>query len=107
MRLTIAAVPVVVGRFNLQIRDPGVIRYVAFERKKSLIMARGTPEFEEVPVLFMESSPDQPTRNRNLVVIRQGDVIEVEDDERYVWCGTGLGSMIGVIHVFEMRKVQA
>ena len=104
MRLTIAAVPCAPGRFRLKIKNPGIVRYVAFEQKKALVMTQGRPDFEEVPILFVESSPDLPVVEHEFVVVNHGDVLTVEDDERATWVATGVSAKMGVVHVFEMRE---
>jgi hypothetical protein len=107
MRITIAAVPVVIGRFKLQIREPGTIRGMAFERKPTLVMTRGAPDFEEVPILFIESSPNMPARTRTFVVITHGEVVESDDAESADWRATTVGGPKGALHCFEVKEMQA
>ena len=102
-RLTVTAIPVIVGEFDLTIRDPGLVHHVAFERKKSLVMTAGTPDFEEVPVLFIEASPDAPARKHRFMVINHGDVFEPNDDATATWRATGMSATGAIVHVFEMR----
>ncbi len=102
MRLTVAAAPVIVGRFELTIRDPGIVRHIAFEQKPTLVMTRGAPEFEDVPVLFIEANPDGPVRKRRFMVINHGEVFEVNDGYRAVGCGTGISGKGQVVHAFEL-----
>jgi hypothetical protein len=103
MRLTIAAVPVVIGSFTLPLPDPGVVRHIAFEQRPTLVMTKGRPEFEDVPVLFIEMCPSATKRTRRFVVIEHGKVVDVGDDERAVWRGTGISGKGMVTHVFEIE----
>ncbi len=102
MRLTITACPVVIGRFEITIRDPGIVRHLLFEKKPTLVMTAGAPDFEEVPVLFVEASPGLPARKHRFVVIQHGEGFDVEDDERAVHRATSLSSKGLVVHVFEL-----
>ncbi len=102
MRLTIAAVAVTMGRFEITIKDPGVVHYLAFENKPTLVMTAGRPAFEEVPVLFVEASPDLPARKHRFIVIQQGEGFDVEDGDRAKWVATSLSSKGVVLHVFEL-----
>lgn len=104
MKVSIAAIPVVVGSFEIAIRDPGVVRHVAFEMKRSLVMARGEPEFEEVPVLFVEGQHEAPIRKHRFVVIRHGEWCD-EGDVAYV--ATGISAKGQVVHVFRVKEAES
>jgi hypothetical protein len=103
MKLTVAPVPVIVGRFEVTIRDPGIVRAIAFEQKPTLVMTACRPDFEEVPVLFIEARPDGPVRKRRFVAIRLGDVFEVDDANEASWVGTGISGKGQVVSVFELK----
>lgn len=105
MRLTIAAMPVVIGRVELTIKEPHIVRALGFEMKATLVMTQGRPDYEEVPLLFIEASPDKPVRMRDYCIIKHGESIVVQDDEIAVWVATGTGRQLGVVHVFEMRRL--
>ncbi len=102
MKLTVTAVPVVFGRFEITIKDPGAVHYMAFEKKPTLVMTAGTPDFEEVPVLFVEASPDMPARKHRYNVLRHGEGFDVEAGERAEWRATSLSAKGQVVHVFEV-----
>lgn len=104
MKVTIAAVPVVVGAFEIQIRDPGIVRYVAFERKQSLVMTAGRPEFEEVPVLFVEGQYEAPIRKHRFIVINHGEWCEVDDGDVATYIATGISARGAVVHVFKVME---
>lgn len=104
MKVTVAAVPVVVGRFEIAIRDPGIVRHVAFEQKQKLVMSRGDATFEEVPVLFVEGHQDAPIRKHRYEIIPHGRWCELEDDQRATWVGSGISANGMVVHVFEISE---
>ena len=107
VRLTIAAIPVIVGEFELSIREPGIVRHIAFEKKAKLVMRAGDAEFEEAPVLFVESSPDAPVRKRKYFTIAHGEVINVTDGDVAVWQGTGMSARGLIVHVFELTQARS
>ena len=104
MKLTIAAVPAAVGIVELKIRDPGVIRHVAFEMRQKLIMENGRPDFEEVPVLFVEAQDNATVRARRYAIIHHGQWIEPDDGEAATWVATGLSARGLLVHVFELKR---
>lgn len=104
MRLTVAAIAAAIGRFELTIKDPGIVRIVGFQRSRALVVSQGEPDFEEVPVLFVESSPEKPVRKHTFCVIKHGSYLDVdEEDELVSWVASGTGAQLGVIHVFEIH----
>lgn len=103
-KVTIAAVPVVVGSFEVQIRDPGVVRHVAFELKPTLVMTAGRPDFEEVPVLFVEGAFEGTIRKHRFVIIQQGQWCETDDDETATYVATGISGKGTVVHVFKITE---
>lgn len=107
MKLGITAVPVVLGRFTLPLPEPGIVRHVAFEKKQTLVMQRGQPSFEEVPVLFVEVSPGAPVRVRKFEVMPQGKAFEVDDGEIATWRATNISGQGKVVHVFEIEGSEA
>lgn len=104
MKLTVAAVPVVVGRFEIAIRDPGIVRHVAFEHKQKLVMSRGEPSFEEVPVLFVEGHENAPVRKHRFECIKHGTWCDLADDEHARWVASGISGNGLVVHVFEITE---
>lgn len=106
MRLTIAAVPVVIGSFDLAIKEPHVVRAIYFQRKKALVMTKGQPDFEEVPMFMIESSPDRPVKKRRYQLLKHGDIMELAEYERATWVATSEG-MFGILHAFEITEVEA
>jgi hypothetical protein len=104
MRLTIAPIGIEVGTFDLQIRAPGTVRYIAFQNKKQLVMTAGQPDFVEQPVMFVESSPEGPLVNRRFMAITHGQHVETDDESKAVWAGTGVSARGFVLHLFEIRK---
>lgn len=103
--VTIAAVPVAIARIELSIRDPGIVRHVAFERKPRLVMSKGEPNFEEVPVLFIEGQKDAPIRKHRFEIIEHGKWCEPAGDEVATWVATGISGGGLLVHVFEITEL--
>lgn len=101
-RVTVVPIQIAVGRISLKIKEPGIVRGVAFEQKPNLILRAGEPQFIESPVIFVEASPDGPLVNRSFVAIQSGELVEVADDERAIWMATGVSARGMVVHVFEV-----
>jgi hypothetical protein len=70
-------------------------------------MTAGKPDFEEVPVLFVEASPEGPIRKRRFIAIQHGEVFDVGDDERAEWQVSGLSAKGLVVHVFEVMEARS
>jgi hypothetical protein len=104
VKLTIAALPAAIGIVELKIRDPGTIRHVAFEMRQKLIMENGRPDFEEVPVLFVEAQDSATIRTRRYAIIHHGQWIEPDEDESAAWVATGLSGRGLLVHVFELTR---
>lgn len=104
MKVTIAAVPVPVGTFEIAIRDPGIVRHVAFEMKKSLVMTAGRADFEEVPVLFVEGRQDAPIRKHRFIVINHGEWCEPDPGDEATYIATGISARGAVVHVFKVTE---
>jgi len=104
VKVTVVAIPVVIGSFEIGIRDPGTIRHVAFERKPKLVMTQGEPNFEEVPVLFVEGRQGAPIRKHKYVVINHGEWCDPDDHEEATWVATGLSGGGLVVHIFEITE---
>lgn len=104
MKVTLAAIPVGIGAFEIGIRDPGIVRHVAFEMKQTLVMSAGKPEFEEVPVLFVEGQFNAPTRKHRFVVIQHGEWCEPDDGDEATYVASGVSARGLVVHVFRITE---
>lgn len=104
MRVTIAAVQVAVGAFEISIREPGTVRHVAFERKPTLVMTAGKPEFEDVPVLFVEGVQNAPIRKYRFIVINHGEWCEPDEGDTAHYVASGISGKGQVVHVFAIRE---
>lgn len=91
---------------TLEIREPGVIRHVAFGTKEQSLVAlpgaRSSRNVESL-VLFAEVDPAAPMRVRKFALIIPG--IEIEPNEGYLaeWRGVAVsGSTGAVVYVYEI-----
>lgn len=90
-------------RFVVKIRDPGIVRHVAFERRQKLVMSAGQAGFEEVPVLFIEGHKNAPIREHRFAIVETGEALELEDGEEATWRATNISAGGRVVHVFEIE----
>ena len=105
MKVSIAAVPVTIGAFEIAIRDPGTVRHVAFERRPKLVMAQGDAGFEEVPVLFVEGQHGAPIRKHRFIVIRHGEWCEPDEGDEATYIATGISGSGHTVHLFKISEV--
>lgn len=90
--------------FTVQLKEPGVVRSVAWTLQQKLVMTREGAGFDEVLAMFVEFSPDGPLRNRRFVVIPNGQGVNIPDGHRLEHVGTAVsGNTARVAHVFEIK----
>lgn len=95
------------GRMSVKIRSPGKVRGVIFIGKPKLVLNRGEPNFDEVPMLFIEGQKGAPIVERTFQIalghIREPIVFDIEDEDRYEHVGSCISSRGAVVHVYEIH----
>lgn len=91
----------------VQLRDPGIVRSIAWTLEERLVMTRGDAQFNEVLTMFVECAPNGPMRNRRFVVMPTGRVFNVPEGHKLEFLGTASSGNTGqVAHVYEVKETE-
>ncbi len=106
MSFTIAhiGIPVRAGVVDIEIREPGIVRHVAFGAKQqALVAANGKSQFKEDVVLFVEIDPEGTLRRRKFVMLEPGIAFEPTTGTRAVFRGVALSQNTGmIVYLYEV-----
>ncbi len=106
MSFTIAhiGIPVRTGVVEIEIREPGIVRHVAFGAKQqALVAANGKSQFSEDVVMFVEVDPNGTLHRRKFILLSPGIAFEPTTGTRAAFRGVALSQNTGmIVYLYEV-----
>lgn len=93
------------GQSSISLKIPALaeVRALAWAAKQRLVMTAGAPEYEDIPVAFIELDADAEKVERTFVLLATNQTFEPREGLTTKWCATAVsfdGSRVA--HLFEL-----